>query len=137
MLFGIELQQLMVWASVLSLGALLGTLIGVPWVVTRLPQNYFARQQREVWRESSGEPLFALLLGLLKNLLGLVLVILGIVMLLTPGQGLLTLLVGLLLLNFPGKFQLERWLVSRPGVMRALNWLRQRSQQAPFDAPLD
>ena len=56
-------------------------------------------------------------------------------MLVTPGQGLLTLLAGLLLMNFPGKYQLERWLVSRRGVLTALNWLRRRSGQVPFDPP--
>ena len=51
------------------------------------------------------------------------------------GQGLLTLLVGLLLMNFPGKYQLERWLVGRPGVLAALDWLRQRKGEPPFDPP--
>jgi len=53
----------------------------------------------------------------------------------TPGQGLLTLLVGLLLMNFPGKYQLERWLVGRPGVLGALNWLRRRGGHEPFEPP--
>jgi hypothetical protein len=104
-------------------------------VVTRLPQDYFAREERVVWRDSSDEPVLALVLGLLKNLLGFLLVVLGLIMLVTPGQGLLTLLIGLMLMNFPGKYQLERWLVSRPGVMRGLNWLRQRGGQEPFDTP--
>ena len=56
-------------------------------------------------------------------------------MLVTPGQGVLTILAGLLLMNFPGKYRLERWLVMRPGVMRALNWLRARRGQTPFEIP--
>ena len=75
------------------------------------------------------------MLVVLKNALGLVLVILGFIMLFTPGQGLLTLLAGSLLMNFPGKYQLERWLVLRPGVLRALNWLRHRGGHASFEAP--
>ncbi len=77
----------------------------------------------------------AVLLGFAKNLLGGVLVVLGLVMLLTPGQGLLTLLIGLMLMNFPGKYRLERWLVTRPGVLRALNWLRARQGHQPLEAP--
>ncbi len=77
----------------------------------------------------------ALLLGVAKNILGGLLVVMGVVMLFTPGQGLLTILIGLLLLNFPGKYRLERWLVLRPGVLRGLNWLRQRRGHRPFDAP--
>ena len=133
--WNLDWQQLLFWASAGSLLALVAAIIGVPWVVTRLPHDYFSRPQRAVWRESDGEPVFAVVLGLLKNLLGAVLVALGLIMLVTPGQGLLTLLAGLLLMNFPGKYQLERWLVMRPGVLRALNWLRHRGGHAPFIAP--
>jgi hypothetical protein len=135
MLYGVEWEQLLLWGTGLSVVAVIATLIGVPWVVTRLPGDYFVRERREAWHESSGEPLFALVLGVLKNLLGFMLVVLGVIMLVTPGQGLLTLLAGLLLMNFPGKYRLERWLVRRPGVMRALNWLRGRRHQQPFDPP--
>ena len=130
-----EWQQPLLWASGLSLLAAVATIIAVPWVIVRLPQDYFTRPHRVVWRASSSQPLLGLLLALLKNLLGLVLVLLGLIMLVTPGQGLLTLLIGLLLMNFPGKFQLEQWLVSRSGVMRGLNWLRRRQDKPPFDEP--
>lgn len=128
-------QQPLLWASGLSLLAAVAGVIGVPWVVIRLPQDYFARPERVVWRGSAGAPVLALVFGLLKNLLGLVLIMLGLIMLVTPGQGILTLLIGLLLMNFPGKYRLERWLVLRPGVLRGLNWLRHRRGQLPFDAP--
>jgi len=128
-------EQMMVWAGAGSLLTLVVTLIAVPWVITRLPRDYFSRERRAVWRQSNGEPLPAIALGLLKNVLGAALVLSGVVMLLTPGQGILTLLAGLLLMNFPGKYRLERWLVMRPGVLRALNWLRDRRGQAPFQAP--
>ena len=44
-------------------------------------------------------------------------------MLVAPGQGLLTMVVGLLLVDFPGKYRLERWLVTRQQVWRSINWL--------------
>ena len=131
----LQLQTVLWWASGLSLVGLVGTLIGVPWVVARLPHDYFNQPHRAVWRLSMEEPWYALLLGAVKNVLGALLVLLGLVMIVTPGQGLLTLLVGLLLMNFPGKYQLERWLVCRRGVMRALNWLRKRKGQPHFDPP--
>ena len=133
--FSGEMQELLLIASAVSVGAVILALVGVPWVVTRLPANYFSQPRRQTWRESDGEPLFAVFIGLLKNLVGAVLVVLGLVMLVTPGQGLLTLLAGLLLMNFPGKYQLERWLVMRPGVLKTLNWLRRRHGQAPFVTP--
>lgn len=128
-------QEPLLWASGLSLLAVVATIIGIPWVVTRLPRDYFVRPQRIAWRASTGEPAFALVMQVLKNLLGLLLVMLGIVLLVTPGQGLLTLFIGLMLMNFPGKYRLERWLVMRPGVLNGLNWLRSRRGSPPFDEP--
>ncbi|HBO12715.1 MAG TPA: hypothetical protein DD491_08020 [Halieaceae bacterium] len=120
------------WITGASLLSAVATLLAMPWVVTRLPENYFNHHERESWRRSNSEPVVALLLGLLKNAVGALLLVLGIVMLFTPGQGLLTILAGLLLMNFPGKYRLERWLVQRPGVLRSLNWLRTRRGKAPF-----
>jgi hypothetical protein len=129
------LELLLLSAGGLSLLGLVGAVVGVPWVVARLPADYFNQSQRAVWREWGGEPWFALLLGGIKNLVGALLALLGVVMLVTPGQGLLTLLVGLLLMNFPGKYRLERWLVGRRGVLTALNWLRRRGGHPPFEPP--
>ena len=129
-------QEPLLWASGLSLLAVVATIVAVPWIVTRLPQNYFAREDRVVWRASPGQPLIVWVIGGLKNLFGLLLIVLGLIMLVTPGQGILTLLIGLLLMNFPGKYRVERWLVLRPGVLRGLNWLRQKRGHQPFDVPL-
>ncbi len=129
-------EMLLLWASGLSLAGVVGTIVGVPWVVARLPHDYFNQAHRAVWRYSGDEPWFALVLGGLKNVVGALLVLLGLIMLVTPGQGLLTLMVGLLLMNFPGKYQLERWLVQRRGVLAALNWLRNRGGHLPFDPPV-
>jgi hypothetical protein len=128
-------QQPLLWASGLSLVAAIATVLGIPWVVTRLPPDYFMRPERRAWDASSGEPWFALAASVLKNILGLLLVMLGLILLVTPGQGLLTLFIGLMLMNFPGKYRLERWLVGRPGVLNSLNWLRRRRGHPPFDVP--
>lgn len=109
----------------------------MPWVVTRLPSDYFEHSRRELPGESGATPFSALILNLLKNMLGAVLLALGAVMLLTPGQGLLTILVGLMLMNFPGKYRLERWLVQRPGVLKSLNWLRRKRGMPPFETQSD
>lgn len=70
-----------------------------------------------------------------KNLVGLVLLIAGIAMLVLPGQGLLTIAVGLVLIDFPGKFRLERWLATRRPVWRSLNWLRKRAGRPELTRP--
>jgi hypothetical protein len=132
----VQWQPLLLWASAISALLLLATLIAVPLVITRLPQDYFVRPGRQLWREDSDGSVLTLVLVIAKNMFGALLVVAGAIMLVTPGQGLLTLLVGLLLMNFPGKYRLERWLVLRPGVLRALNWLRRQKGRAEFQRPL-
>ena len=75
------------------------------------------------------------LLVVFSNTLGALLALLGIIMLVTPGQGLLTLFVGLLLMNFPGKHKLEQAFASHAGVMSGMNWLRRRWAREPFILP--
>jgi putative transmembrane protein PGPGW len=137
MLSDFDWQQLFIWSAAISLIAVVITLFTVPWVITRLPHNYFSETRRSAWRYAADEPVLAQILALVKNGVGALLLLLGLLMLIMPGQGLLTLLAGLLLMNFPGKYRLERWLVLRPGVLRGLNWLRQIRGQPPFDTPPD
>ena len=98
----------------------------------RIPADYYAYSER------SGAPwpgrrlwLRVLWVGL-KNIFGLGFLILGILMLVLPGQGILTILLGLSLLDFPGKFRLQRRLVSRPSVLSSMNWIRQRAGREPL-----
>ncbi|MEH6589804.1 MAG: PGPGW domain-containing protein [Halioglobus sp.] len=135
MLDSIDWQQLFIWSATVSLIAVVATVFAVPWVITRLPHDYFSETRRSAWREASDEPVTAQILTLVKNGVGAVLLLLGLLMLVTPGQGVLTLLAGLLMMNFPGKYRLERWLVMRPGVLKGLNWLRQIKGKPPFDTP--
>jgi hypothetical protein len=70
-----------------------------------------------------------------KNVGGGLLVLLGLVMALPgiPGQGILTMIVGLTMLDFPGKRGLERRLIGRPHILHALNRLRARFGRAPLE----
>jgi hypothetical protein len=67
-----------------------------------------------------------------KNLLGCLFVVAGLLMLVLPGQGLLSILIGIILLDFPGKYSVERWLISRPPVLHTVNWLRRRAGRPPL-----
>jgi len=122
-----------VLGTILSVGTLLAIAFAAPWVIDRLPADYFSASHRHVLHRPEGAAGW-MLVGL-KNAAGAVLLALGLVMLVTPGQGLLTILVGLLLLNFPGKYHLEQALVRRDPVFDALNWLRARRGLPPFEKP--
>ncbi|HVR21647.1 MAG TPA: PGPGW domain-containing protein [Polyangiaceae bacterium] len=119
--------------AVISLVTFVASLLGVPFFLARLPADYFSRSEKKALGfEPSNRPLRTLL-AVGKNALGALLVVLGVLMLVLPGQGILTLLVGLLLLDFPGKRRLERRLVGTPRVLRVVNALRKRWNRPPLE----
>jgi hypothetical protein len=58
-------------------------------------------------------------------------------MLLLPGQGLLTILIGITFTNFPGKYKLEQALARKHSILRAMNWIRRKAKHPPLLPPLD
>lgn len=118
--------------SVVSL--LIGALLA-PAMILRIPADYFLPDRRIPLAERSRRPALRLLLLAGKNLLGALLLLAGVAMLFLPGQGLLTLVAGLIIMNYPGKYRFERWLVRRPHVLSAMNWLRRRYGRTPLRAP--
>ena len=128
-------QELVRLLGTSSLAMLVITILVLPLVVMRLPENYFTPDHREPTRKSEHRgPLYALAV-IVKNIFGLVLILVGMAMLVLPGQGALTILVGIALTNFPGKFAIERWFVRQPGVSRTLNWIRSKVGKPPLAMP--
>jgi hypothetical protein len=130
-------EVILVWAGVLSVLTFFGSIAIVTMLIARMPPDYFVHRSLpdDSWRRR--HPAVRIILKVLKNLLGLVLVILGLVLLLpgVPGQGLLTLLIGLTLLDFPGKRTFELWLVRSPPVFKAINWIRAKYHRPPLILP--
>jgi len=117
------------WATV---AISIGSLVAIPWLIARIPRDYFAEAKAPPLPWAKAHPAWRLLLTGMKNAVGLVLVLVGLALLLLPGQGLLTLLVGLMLLEFPGKRRSELFLVRKPRVRRVLNWIRRRAGREPL-----
>jgi hypothetical protein len=99
----------------------------VSFILIRIPANYFQQNHSRGFL-ADYNPIIRVLGVVGKNLLGVLLVVLGIVMSIpgVPGQGILTILLGIMLLDFPGKRHLEHKLVSRPRVFKTINKLRHR-----------
>lgn len=123
-------EVILISVSAASLLMLAISAIGLPWFLARLPSDYFARVSHDDSRltHQRAHPMRRLA----KNALGAVLAIAGIAMLFLPGQGLLTLVVALTLLEFPGKARLQRRLLDNEAVFGALNWVRRRASKPPF-----
>jgi hypothetical protein len=109
------------------------SIAAVTLVLVKLPENYFhSSHDREFLVHR--HPVLRALGIFAKNLLGLLLVGAGVIMSLpgVPGQGVLTILLGIMLLDFPGKRALETRIVSRPRVNGAVNALRARFGKPPL-----
>jgi hypothetical protein len=117
--------------AVLAL-AVVTTALGVV-VVVWLPADHFSRLPipDAGWRRHR---VLRWTVLVSKNLLGLVVLPVGIFMALplVPGPGLVFILIGISLLDFPGKRRLERRLLSLPSVLRFLNEVRHKFGRPPL-----
>ena len=106
-----------------------------PWAISLMSPDYFMPGRGHSRSFGARHPMIRMIALVLKNLAGGVLVVVGVVLLALPGQGLLTILAGLLLMSFPGKRALELWLIRLPMVLRAVNWIRKRGGKEPLQIP--
>ena len=123
----------MLLALVLFVTLSAGGLALTTQILIRLPVTYFSDAPSDEV-SSNGRPIRRSAMLLLRNIAGVAIILLGIILTLpgVPGPGILTILLGIMLMDFPGKRRLERWLIRRPKVLEAVNRLRQRHGKAPF-----
>ena len=130
-MFGTHPNEMIV-IGVVSLAVFVGSAIALPWLLTRLPEDYFLDTDRAAHPPWPRQRALYWAWRLLKNLAGAVLLLAGFVMLFTPGQGILTILAGLWLMDLPGKRRCERHLIGRPKVLASVNWIRHKAGKPPF-----
>jgi archaellum biogenesis protein FlaJ (TadC family) len=123
------------WMGVVSVITFVGTLAILPIIVARIPADYFMRDRQSRAARHQQHVAWRLVGVVFKNIVGLALVLAGVAMLVLPGQGVLTILIGLSLMNFPGKHALERRIVQQPAVLQAINWMRRKAGQPPLKVP--
>lgn len=110
---------------IVSVAMFVGTIALIPWLVRRMPEDYFVR----------APPKHSLAVKVGRNVLGLLLIAAGAAMLVLPGQGVLTILIGLSILDLPVKHRIMRRILLRPGVRRAVEALRSRAGKPPLVLP--
>jgi len=122
-------------AGGLSVLLFVATLICIPILIVRLRPDYFTNPQRTPgpWRRQ--HPAAAGFLFGLKNVFGALLVFTGLLMLFLPGQGVLTILIGLTMMNYPGKYHAEQWIITRDPIWRTVAWLRKKAHVPPLQRP--
>lgn len=115
---------LIIVSAAVSYGAII-------FLMVKLPANYFSSEYSSVF--FSHQPFWIRWTAkIVKNFIGAFLVIAGIVMLFGPGPGLLTILLGIVMLDIPGKRPLEANIIKRPAVLSAVNNLRTRYNKPPL-----
>ena len=124
-------SQTLVVLGVLSLVFFVASLIAIPALLVWLPVDFFDERRPRV-RFQASPPIVRISFYIFKNLIGAVFLLAGIAMLVLPGQGVLTILIGLSMLDFPGKRKLERRIVERPAVLKAINSIRAKFGKPPL-----
>jgi len=123
--------EVLIAIFVVSIIAFIGTLVAIPAILIRLPADYFDEEKPHTWMETY-HPIIRKISLFLKNGVGYIFLLAGFAMLVLPGQGLLTMLIGVSLIDFPGKRQFEKKLMCLPGVLKTINALRQKYGKPPF-----
>jgi hypothetical protein len=120
------------WGVGLSIALAIGSVALAVAVIVRWPPDHFLRDH--VLETPTQHALPRTLALIAKNVLGAIVILLGMVMALPgiPGQGLLMMIVGVTILDFPGKRRLERRLIARPRILRSINTLRARFGHPPL-----
>ena len=97
-------------------------------IISFLPEDYFKSENRNLISsvQNSRYPLLKLLVLITKNFFGILLLLSGVLMLVLPGQGVLTIITGLVFIDYPGKYKFERKLLRQKGVINSINWIRSR-----------
>ncbi|MBN9165147.1 MAG: hypothetical protein BGO98_16330 [Myxococcales bacterium 68-20] len=111
--------------AIASIAMFVGTLAAIPWLVRRLPADHFVR----------APPKHSLPKMIARNVLGFILVAAGIAMLVLPGQGVLTILLGLSIIDLPIRQRVFRWLLMRPKVVEVMQGLRTKGGKPPLVIP--
>ena len=123
--------DVLVSLTVASVIGFVGSLIAIPWILIRLPSDYFDMRVPRHWMKDH-HPVLRVIGLIIKNILGMVFFLAGFLMLFLPGQGLLTMLIGISFMDFPNKRRLEARIVGQRTIFSAINTMRQRFNKPPL-----
>ena len=126
-----SLESLLIGLGITSVILFLGSVILIPLIIAYLPKDYFTRTIKPF---NQLNPL-RMMGRVAKNLIGTLFLLSGLIMLFIPGQGILTILLGLSLIDFTGKRHLETRILNSPKAYRLIEWCRSKSGREPLIIP--
>ena len=127
-----NLTDILFFLGITSFAVLIISALSIGYFIKQIPYDYFLNDKRSISEYKNKNPIFWIITLALKNIVGYCLIIGGILMLVLPGQGLLTIFVGLMLSDYPGKFKLERRIIKTRLILKTINWYRGKSNIPPI-----
>lgn len=132
----ITLQQwissdILIGLTIASVVGFIGSLIAIPWILIQLPSDYFDLRIPRHWMKDH-HPTLRIIGLIIKNFVGIIFLMTGFLMLFLPGQGLLTMLVGISFMDFPNKRKLEARIIGQPALLNTINMMRQKFKKPPL-----
>ncbi len=116
---------------IFSGASLVLSIVGCVALITFLPPDYFSELYPD---RPIKNPILRFFVSVLKNIVGLLLIVVGALLSVpgVPGQGLLTILSGLIISDFPGKKRLARRIIRIHAVYLAANKIRTSFKRPPL-----
>ena len=127
-----NLSSILSWLAISSLFIFFFSILAINFVIKIIPVDYFDSTKRELSPFKTSNSIIWLIFFIIKNIMGYLLILGGILMLVLPGQGLLTILLGLIFSDYPGKYKLEKKLITIKPLYRYINWVRKKSDIEPI-----
>ena len=126
----IDYYDFFFWLGIVSSIIFIASLLSVGWLVSLIPSDYFINRKDSKFKLNY--PAAWIVSIIIKNIFGYILILGGILMLILPGQGLITIFIGLMLSNYPGKYSIEKRIIATPKILKTINWLRKKSDEPPL-----
>ncbi len=123
--------SIITWLGIVSTITFFLSLLIIPWIVCKLDDDFFLHLHEHKKMEDQ-HPVIFILLRILRYSFGAILLVAGLLMLFLPGQGLLTIILGISLLDFPGKQKAIDGLLHLHPLQNGLNWIREKGAESPF-----
>jgi len=125
-------ETLFFWLTFIGVLGFIGSLVVIPWILIKIPHDYFRAEKRQKRLSEHCPKVVWWIVIVIKNIVGFVLILSGIVMLFTPGQGVLTIIGGIVLMDFPHKYRLIRGIIKNTKILKLINALRAKANREPL-----
>lgn len=123
--------DVLIGITVASVIGFVGSLIIIPFILIRLPADYFDTRSPRYWMKDH-HPVLRMIGLIIKNFAGFGFILAGFIMLFLPGQGILTMLIGISLIDFPRKRELEAKIIGNAKILNTINKLRNKFGKSPL-----